>query len=628
MYYFSKTNNTLKVGTKDTGMIRKGIILCLVYFLTACTVTPKPISVNERYEEAKTDLKQLFAQQEAPVAKLDFYQALARGLKYNLDYRIKIVNNALQAGQLKIAMFTMFPALNVSGSVYSRNNQYASSGITSTGANTDVLNSTPNTIRSQRTGLSWNILDFGLGYVRARQQGERIYIAEEESRKQLQHLSQDVLVAYWSAYSAQQLMISAKEFQTILGNAKNKLASAMLDKTIPKESILNYQAALLEGNRRIIQLQYKYDKAMIDLKHLLNLPPDTQFILSPPPLALRKAHDLRHLDFRKLDAITLASRPELRGQDYQQRIAQLGIKTAILQALPGITLNEGWNYNSNKFLVNNMWVDRSMDVAWNLLNLASLPTSLETAKTQVDYERLKLMALTLTVLTETRYAYSHYETLRIEYEIARKQSKNAEELFILNKNRKLASLASDQQVILAKLRTLTTKMDENLLLSDLSTALGELYISAGSDILPIDIGNKPLAEVTEIINRNFELQNTWDFCSYVNITYEKMFAATPRTLAVTKTTTTQKVIENNQQYTVQLYGAYSLKDVKTVQDRLRPYSPLNFALTKNKGHDWYILTIGRYATAADAKQALNRLTPQIKKLSPWVRKTDELHWMT
>ncbi|MEO8401516.1 MAG: TolC family protein [Gammaproteobacteria bacterium] len=479
--------------------------------------------MSERYTEAQNDLKQLFSEQEQFHGTLDFDQALARGLKYNLDYRIKLVNSALQAGQLKIAMFAMFPALNTSESVYSRNNQSASAGITSTGQLTDVLNSTPNTIRSTRVGLSWNILDFGLGYVRARQQGDRIYIAGEEARKQLQQLSQDILIAYWEAYSAQQLMIESQEFQSILNRAKNKLASAMLDPTIPKESILNYQSALLEGNRRIIQLQYKYDKAMLTLKRLTNLPPNTKFNLAPVPLALRTAHDLSSLNFDKLDAITLASRPELRGQDYQTRIAKLGTKAAILQALPGVTLNMGWNYNSNQFLLNQIWVDRSLDVAWNLLNLASLPTSYETAKTQVEYEKLKLMALTLTVLTETRYAYSHYENIRAEYAVAHKQTENAKALFTLNKNRRLASLASDQQVILSKLKMLSANMDEDLLLADLSTALGELYISAGSDILPLDIGNRPLDEAAKIISRNFVLQNTWDFCSYVNMTYEKMY---------------------------------------------------------------------------------------------------------
>lgn len=589
-------------------MVKKGLVICFISLLTACTITPKPLTLNERYTEAKNDLNTLFSQQEPLVTHLAFEDALARGLKYNLDYRIKLVNNALQAGQLKIAMFTMLPALNVSSSVYSRNNQYSSSSVTSSGVVTDISSSTPNTVRSDRIGLTWNILDFGLGYMRAKQQGERIYIAEEESRKQLEELSQDILIAYWNAYSAQELMKEANQFEEILLHAKNKLATAMLDKTIPKENILNYQAALLDGNRRIIQLKYKYDKAMLDLKHLMNAPPDREFQLAAPPLALRKPHDLHNLDFSKLDAITLAERPELRGQNYQQRIAELGIKVAILQALPGISLNAGMNYNSNTYLLNNKWIDRELDVAWNLLNLASLPANYHAAKTQVEYEKLKLMALTLTVLTETRYAYSHYETLRTEYEIAHKQTENADALFELAKNRNLASLDSDQQVIIAKLRTLTAKMDEDLLLSDMSTALGELYISAGSDLLPAEIGTRSLQEIAQIINKNFVLQNTWNFKEYVNYTYQRIFA-------------------QHSTYTLQLLGSYHPDKVKDLQKQLNANATTHFASTKNNGRDWYVLTYGKYATAEEAKSNLAHLPQQLSTFSPWTRKTEGLTWI-
>ncbi len=521
-------------------MLKKGLILCCVFLLTACTVTPKPLTIDERYQEAQKNLAELFTHQEPAAKKINFYQALARGIKYNLDYRIKLVNTALQAGQLELAKFTMFPTFNASYSIYNRNNIYATQNVTDTGTSTDSLSTTPNTIRSARMGLSWSVLDFGLGYVKARQQGDRIHIAEEETRKQMQKLSQDVLIAYWDAYSAQQLMASTKDFQLLLEHSKNKLNHALNDSAVPKENILNYEAALLEGNRRIIQLQYKYDKAMLDLKHLLNLPPSTSLILEAPPLAFAQAYDLSQLNFEKVDAITLVSRPELRGQNYQERIAQLGLKTAILQALPGITLNGGWNYNSNSFLLNQKWVDKSFDAAWNLLNLASLPTAYKSAKMQAQYEQLKLMALTLAVLTETRYAFSHYESLRKEYEVAHLQALNAQALYELNKNRKLASLASDQQVITAKLRALTSKMDENLLLSDLSTALGELYLSVGSDAIPLDVGEKPLSVATQIIHHHLVAVDIWDFSQYINKTYANLFNRTESLPLPTQSFTTVK----------------------------------------------------------------------------------------
>lgn len=506
-------------------MIKYIGILSFILLLSACTLTPEPISMDERYSEAKKNMKTLFAHHHTTTIhkKLDYFEALAFSIKYNLDYRIKLANNALQENQLTLAQFAMFPALNVNGSLYTRSNSLASFGVTTDGTETGVLNSTPKTLRSTRIALSWNILDFGVSYVRAQQQGDRYFIALEEARKQMQQLSQDVLTAYWEAYSAQELLKDTKEFQKILVHAKSQLDMAVIDKTIPKENILHYQEALLDGNRHLLQLQQKYDKAMLDLKHLLNLPLSWHFTLEAPPSSLLRIQDLKNADFRKIDAITLVNRPELRGQSYHTRIAKYGIRAAVLQALPGISLNPGYNYNSNKFLINRMWIDRSVDVAWNLLNLASLPTSLDSAEAQLQYEKLKLMALTLAVLTETRYAYSKYQGNIAEFRIAHQQTANAQALYKLIENRNRASLASSQQAILAKLRAITAKMDEDLLHSNLSKSLGELYLSTGFDILPYGITNEPIPVIVKKLKKRFETQKTMDFNAYVNITYNKMF---------------------------------------------------------------------------------------------------------
>ena len=47
--------------------------------------------------------------------------------------------------------------------------------------------------------FSWNILDFGVSYYRARQQADQFLIAEERRRKVVQNLLQDVRAAYWRA---------------------------------------------------------------------------------------------------------------------------------------------------------------------------------------------------------------------------------------------------------------------------------------------------------------------------------------------------------------------------------------------------------------------------------------------
>ncbi len=594
-------------------MLEKIAFFCFLgLILASCSITPKPLTINERYDQAKKDVGQLFTVESETAEQLDFYQALARGMKYNLDYRLKLVNTALQSGQLKVAEFAMFPALNMTASLYTRNNDLSSSGITGNGVETDLSNSTPRTLRSVRVPLTWNILDFAMGYVRAKQQSERVLIAEEESRRQLQQLSQDVLIAYWSAYSAQQLITETREFQSLLTIAKQKLINATHDNVVPKENLLNYQAALLEGNRRLIQLQYKYDKAMSDLKHLLFLPPDQKIVLKPPPSVFLHPQDLGRLDFQKTDAVTLVKHPQLRGQHYQERIAEFGVKTAILQALPGVTLNEGWNYNSNQFLLNNKWVDKSVDIAWNLLNLASLPDSFNTAKLQVKYEQLKLMALTMAALTETRYAFSRYQTLRQEYVIAHKQTENAQEIYKLNRDRQLASLASDQQVILAKLHSLTSQMDEDLLLSDLSVALGELFLSVGEDLLPSEAMSVPLPAATELLRKHFILNNSENFQSFINHAYDKLFSKENPSAC----------------YTLQLFGSYDLTTVKNLQNDLKEQPNIVSGKTTRNGHEWYVLTYGKYTSSEQAKSNIKELPKQVSSLSPWVRKTEDLTWIS
>lgn len=492
--------------------------------MNACNMAPEPFAPTEFYQRAQQEIHHMFAQQTPLCGELDFSQAMARGLQYNLDNRVKQVNTAIQAGQMQLAEFAMLPELGLSASVYNRNNDNATFGSNPNGTPSNIIAfGADRTIRSARAGVKWNIIDLGLGYVKAREEGDRLLIAEEESRQQLQKLVQDIRVAYWSAYSAQQLSCELQEFQKVLDNARELLVVALKDKIIPKEDILNYQSSLLDGNRRLVQLEDKLKRSQLVFKYLINLPLDQPIFLKKPPISITKVQNLKDLDFEKLDAITLVNRPELRSQGYQRRIAKLGTKTAILQALPGITFNDGRNYSSNSFLVNKFWNDRSIEASWNIVNLAALPVTLGVAKTKTKFESLKFMALTLGALNETRIAYAHYQSLTKEYFVAHRQTENATRMHKLLHDRELSSLASKQQVILAKLHMLFAKMDEVLLMSDVSTALGQLYIASGFDVLPLEATCATPEEVLCMIEKNLSMQENLDFKSYVNITHENLF---------------------------------------------------------------------------------------------------------
>lgn len=503
-----------------------GIMCC---FLAGCKLCPTPFGPNEMYQKTQQEMQEMFAQQ-PPICgdSLDFNQALARGLQFNLDNRVKQVNIAIKAGQFKVAEYTMLPVLGPSGSYYNHNNDNATFGSNPDGTPSNAIAfGTDKTLKTSRFGVKWNLLDLGLGYVKTRQEGERILIAEEESRQNLQKLVQDIRVAYWGAYNAQQLADELRLFYEELNLAKNLLNQALSDKLIAKEDLFRNQTLLLEGNRRLVQLEDKIRKADLVFRYLINLPPDLPLRLERPPVAMMKVEDLRNLNFEKLDAITLANRPELRGQGYQRRIAELGFKAAFFQALPVVTLNHGYNFDSNSFLVNNYWNDRSIEANWNIFNLLTLPVSLRNVSIQASYESLKLMALTLGALNQTRIAYAHYQTLAKEVRVARNQTLNTRKYYEYIRDREKALLASKQQLVMAKLFMIYAKIDELLLMSEVSTALGELYIAAGFDVLPPDLPCATQEEVLCVIKQNLDMQDALGFKGYVNVTYNKLFAEAP-----------------------------------------------------------------------------------------------------
>ena len=149
--------------------------------------------------------------------------AFRRALAYNLDARVKVMEEALAQNDLDLSRYDLLPKLYTNDIYTSRNNQNASSS-------QSVINGTQTVPPSRSTDiddlsaqltLSWNILDFGVSYVNARQQANRVLVAEEERRKVVTNLLGDVRRAYWRAAAAQRLHGRIEE---AIHEAQNALA--------------------------------------------------------------------------------------------------------------------------------------------------------------------------------------------------------------------------------------------------------------------------------------------------------------------------------------------------------------------------------------------------------------------
>jgi len=134
--------------------------------LAGCAVLPQPLTASERAEGVSADRATLFAVQEPVKGDIALQEVMARALKYNLDYRVKLMEEALAQRQLDLSNLDLLPKLALGAGYNQRDSDAASSS-------QDVLTGKQSlvpSISSERTrinadlGLTWNVLDFGVSY--------------------------------------------------------------------------------------------------------------------------------------------------------------------------------------------------------------------------------------------------------------------------------------------------------------------------------------------------------------------------------------------------------------------------------------------------------------------------------
>ena len=78
----------------------------------------------------------------------------------------------------------------------------------------------------------------------------------------------------------------------------------------------------------------------------------------------------------RLQQEALANRPELREEDYNERIGVAETRKALLRLLPGLEMNADLQYSGNSFLANQSWMEGGLKLSWNLINLVGGPQNI------------------------------------------------------------------------------------------------------------------------------------------------------------------------------------------------------------------------------------------------------------
>jgi len=478
-------------------VLKKTFAICLLPLaLAACTITPERVSVEQLGVFASDKLKRVTANQEPVRGPIDLYEAMARALKYNLDTKVEIKERALRIKNLDLASYKLLPDF-VSNSGYAGRSNYTGghsvpfNGGSSLFQNSGDLQNVPNVVDStsqernifsQDITLTWNVLDFGLSYVRAKQTADEILIAEQIKRKVVNSSIEAVRSAYWRAVSSQRLLTKLRFLENRVRKALRETRTLYkLRKTSPITA-LTFERELVGIKREVQKLEGNLKNARFQLAALMNIPPGQKYRLVQPR---RRLNDLRlKIPVRSMVSVAMRNRPEVLELLYKSRINQEETTAALLELLPGIQLYAGANFDSNDFLFNNNWLSWGSKASWNLIRLFQYPARKSVIEGKGDLLDARALSLTMAIMLEVHVSRARYLHARREYRTAAEYYGVQRRLLQQIRAEAKVNRVSEQTLLREEMNSLVAEVKRDIAYADVQNAYANVFASVGLDPHP------------------------------------------------------------------------------------------------------------------------------------------------
>ena len=460
-------------------------VACMPLVLAACgSVSPKPFSQAEIGERVSQDVASMYKDQEVIAAPIDFHEAAARALKYNLDYKLKLMETALSRSLHDVSTYEMLPRLVAGAGYSSRNNDSGGTSVLIEPPRSVSLNPSTSQERSHtmsNLSFSWNALDFGVSYLRAQQKADQVLMAEERRRKVIQNVLQDVRNSYWRAVGAQKLLPRVDGLLERVNTALERAKAIEKQGIMPQAQVLGYQRALLDAVSTLPLRRQDLELAKAELRALMSVEPGVEFTLAEQnELALPRVS----VDVEKLERLALEKRPEIMEEWYRKRVTENDIKAAKVLLWPNISLDAGWQYDSNKYLYNSTWFDTGIRVSWNLLKLTQYPALKKAHQAQNDTDDMRRLALSMAVLTQVRVGLQRYNLSLQELKFSEESLGVDKRLLNYAQAAAKSQFDSELEVIRTEARALLGEYQRYAAYSNAQAAWGRVYNSVGLDVLP------------------------------------------------------------------------------------------------------------------------------------------------
>ncbi|CAL95171.1 TolC family protein [Azoarcus olearius] len=475
--------------------------------LSACsTIQPQPLGEAALREQGAKDHAAAAADVEPLDTELTLDQAIARALKYNLDRRVKMMEEALTFRQLDVAHYDMLPRLLAQAGYSWRNNDRTSRSLN---PDTGVVNEIgfisqdrEHTLNS--LGVSWNLLDLGVGYFNTRQQADRVLIATEKRRKAMHLLMQDVRTAFWRAASAQKLQADVRAATRTAEEALADSRKAEAERLRNPIDALRYQRQVLENLRLLEAIDQELSTARIELAALINAPLGQSLTLVEPPAMV----DRQPLEIpaELMEEVAMTSNADVREQHYNARIAREETRKTLVRLFPNLSFNYGLSYDTDSYLVNNRWNEAGVQLSFNLFNLFTGPTQLRLADAGVALADQRRVAAQMAVLAQVHVGRLQLANALNQFERADAIWETDRRIAEHTRNREASQAQSKLDVVANQTTAILSLLRRYQALAQAQAAEARLQATLGIEPGIGSVGEIPLADLTRDVSQS---RNVW-----------------------------------------------------------------------------------------------------------------------
>lgn len=495
----------LKKSRLAAGLQHKPLVTAIAALaLSACsTIAPVPLTNQTLLPANLTDRAAMRKDVQPITGALSLDEALARALKYNLERRSKMMEEALAFNRLDVSHYDMLPKLVAQAGYAVRNNDRISQS-----RNTEDGTLSPSRFVSQdrahemlELGFTWNLLDYSLGYYGTRQQADRVLIASERRRKAMHVLMQDVRTAFWRAASAQKLRDDVSKTIALAEDALVDSRKAEAERVRNPIDALRYQRQLLENLRLLESIDQELSSAQVELATLVNAPIGQPIAIAESDANLADASVLK-VTVQAMEEAALAQNADLREQHYNARIAREETRRTLVRLFPNVSFSYGIKYDSDTYLVNRNWNEAGLQFNFNLFNLMTGPTQIKLAEAGVALADQRRVATQLAVLSQVHLA-------RLQLVNARNQFDRADAIYATDV--KIAELVRNRETAQAQSKLDSVSNATAAILSLLRRYQALAQVQAAENRLLANLGMEPnigstgelsLEQLIEQVKRN------------------------------------------------------------------------------------------------------------------------------